>query len=119
IDDMRRFDPGDAMDAFHRAALPKMRFDAVLETLRRLPELDSVEDRVFRKRARILTELGTLIYAVSCDPVDETFWALAGVHCFPSEQCDLERRNGFVLLDYAGNAAMVQLTCSRKRWGRA
>ncbi len=108
LTDMRRFDPAEAMEVFERAALPKMSFEAAVARLRSLPDLDSVDDRVFRKRARILTEFGTFLYLVSCDRLDDGHWALAGVHCFPTEECDLGRRNGFVLIDYAGDAAIIQ-----------
>jgi hypothetical protein len=108
LEDMKRFDAADAMEEFKRRRPSKMRFDDVVASLRLLPELAGIEEPVFRKRARILTEVGMLLYAVTCDPLDGKYWVLAGVHCFANEDCDLERRNSFVLLDFEGHAAVVQ-----------
>jgi hypothetical protein len=101
----------DAMSAFHDAALPKLRFDAVRAALACLPELESIASirgHVFRQRARILTEHGTLIYAFTCDPLDVHRLVLTGMHCFPAEDCVGKRPNHFVLLDLDGTAAMIQ-----------
>jgi hypothetical protein len=109
--DIERFDPLEAMTAFHDAALPKMSFDPVVAALRPLPELANLgglADHVFRQRARILTEHGTLIYAFALDPLDRIRALLTGIHCFPAEDCVGKRPNSFVLLDFDGVAAMVQ-----------
>jgi hypothetical protein len=105
--DMERFDVGDAMEAFDRSCLEKMRWEEVLPVLQLLPRLLTPGEPVFQLRARMVTELGMLFYAVTCDPLDQQNWLFAGVHCFPNEAFDLERRGGFVLMPYDGIAAII------------